>query len=339
MPVNQTVLLDHGAGGQLSQALIRDVFLQAFGTAEQMTTDAALLENPGGTLAFTTDSYVVKPLIFSGADIGKLAVSGTINDLAVSGARPLYLSCSVIIEEGFSIAALQTIVASMAETAEMAGVRIVTGDTKVVEHGACDGLFITTAGVGIVPDNRTHIAAAKTCRPGDLILINGPVGDHGIAVLGKRQALSFESDIVSDCAPLNHLIEAALNVAEDGVTFMRDATRGGLATVLCELATAKGLGIELEESDVPVREPVESICDLLGFDPLYLANEGKVVMVVRESVATRVLDALQMNPLGTEARIIGRITDQHPGTVVLTTCVGGTRVLDLLVSDQLPRIC
>jgi hydrogenase expression/formation protein HypE len=283
---------------------------------------------------------VVKPLFFPGGNIGKLAVCGTVNDLAVSGARPLYLSAGFILEEGLSYTLLEDIVATMAAEAANAGVQIVTGDTKVVEKGACDQLFINTAGVGILDEAYSHISVGSRIEAGDKILINGSIAEHGMAVLGKRNELDFSTDIVSDCASLHDLIARALAASSgSGIRFMRDATRGGLATVLCELAQQHQAGIALDESAVPVRESVLGLCELLGFDPLYVANEGKVAMVVKRTDAERTLEAIRRHPLGKASAIIGEIVDQHPGKVVLHTAVGGKRIVDMLSGAQLPRIC
>lgn len=349
--MNDTILLDHGSGGVLTHQLIERLFLRHFANpALDALADAALLHVDPGTLAFTTDSYVVHPIFFPGGNIGKLAVCGTINDLAVVGARPLYLSAGFIIEEGFAFADLETIVAAMAEEARNANVSIVTGDTKVVEQGACDQLFINTAGIGIVAEPYRHISAAAQVQVGDQIIINGSIAEHGMAVLGKRHALDFSTDIVSDCAALHGLIAEVLNhlpptpplVREgqgESIHFMRDATRGGVATVLCELAQLRNVGIRLDEHAIPVKEPVLGLCELLGFDPLYVANEGKVVMIVNKDAAEAVLNTMRQHPLGRDSAIIGEIVAEHPGKVVLQTAVGGRRIVEMLSGAQLPRIC
>ena len=342
---NRTILLDHGSGGKLTHALIQRLFVKHFANSSlQELSDSALLTINAGTLAFTTDSYVVNPIVFPGGNIGTLAVCGTINDLAVSGAQPLYLSAGFIIEEGFSLDQLEEVVIAMAEEAARCGVTIVTGDTKVVEKGACDQLFINTAGIGLLHERFRHISSGREIQAGDAILINGNIADHGMAILGKRNAMDFSTDIVSDCAPLHELIANALDVTASSsgavpVHFMRDATRGGLATVLCEVVEGTSFGVELDENMIPVRESVSGLCELLGFDPLYVANEGKVVMIVAARNAESVLAALRKHPLGQESAIIGKIVTEHPGTVVLRTEVGGRRVVDMLSGAQLPRIC
>ena len=345
-----TVLLAHGSGGQLSHELVRQVFVHHFDNAIlRELNDAAIVQVEGcrlrlGTeslcdlqLAFTTDSYVISPLFFPGGDIGKLAVCGTVNDLAVSGAEPRYLSAAFILEEGLPLETLERVVLSMAETARAAGVRIVTGDTKVVDHGAADGLFINTAGVGVVPAGRKLVPS--NLRPGDRILINGTIGDHGMAVMIQREGLSFRSALVSDCAPLNELIAGLLAACPDGVRCMRDPTRGGMVTTLSEWASVAGVGIEVEEVAIPLREEVRGACEMLGLDPLYVANEGKVVVAVAPQFAEAALHALRAHPLGQGAANVGRVTEEHPGRVVLRTLLGARRILDMLVGEQLPRIC
>ncbi len=340
-----TILLDHGSGGRLTHQLIGDVFVKHFtNDTLQALTDSALLPVKPGMLAFTTDSYVVNPIFFPGGNIGKLAVCGTVNDLAVSGATPLYLSAGFIIEEGFPLSDLEAIVRAMAQEAEQCEIAIVTGDTKVVEKGACDQIFINTAGIGILDTKYRQISNGTGIQVGDKILVNGYIADHGMAILGKRNELDFESDIQSDCAGLNTLITRSLRVPSQTseispIRFMRDATRGGVATVLCELAQNKGLGILLDESAVPVRESVVGLCELLGFDPLYIANEGKVLMVVAQDDAGQVLREMQRDPLGKESAIIGEIVAEHPEKVILQTEAGGRRIVDMLSGAQLPRIC
>lgn len=335
----QEIRLSHGSGGKIAHELISNIFVKHFNNGIlNAQTDSAILSTPGGHLAFTTDSYVVDPIFFPGGNIGKLAVCGTVNDLAVSGAKPMYLSCGFIIEEGFPTNELELIVKSMAEEASKAGVAIVTGDTKVVNKGKCDKVFINTAGIGILNEKNRKISFGDQIEPGDKIIINGHIGDHGIAVLAAREALSFKSEVVSDCASLNFMIEQVLQ-HHDGIKFMRDATRGGLATVLCELAAGKGMGIKIEEDAIPIREIVAGTCEVFGFDPLYLANEGKVVMVVKESVAAEVLRTLKSHPLGSEAAIIGEIVESNPGKVVMQTSIGGKRIVDMLSGEMLPRIC
>jgi hydrogenase expression/formation protein HypE len=335
----KTILLGHGSGGRLSHDLIKDLFVKYFSNDildEQ--TDAAVLTIHSDKLSFTTDSFVVDPVFFPGGDIGKLAVAGTVNDVAVSGAKPLYLSTSFIIEEGFPVNDLETIVKSMADEAKKAGVMIVTGDTKVVNRGKCDKVFINTTGVGEIQQKHVHIGTGKSIKTGDKIIINGTIADHGMCIMAAREELSFSTDITSDCACLNHLIKDALSVS-DQIRFMRDATRGGLATVLCELAERKNFGIEINEDTLPVNENVRGMCELLGFDPLYVANEGKVVIVVGKEDAEKVLKALKENELGQEAAIIGEVVDEHQGKAWLTTGIGGRRIIDMLAGEQLPRIC
>jgi hydrogenase expression/formation protein HypE len=337
-----TVTLAHGGGGKAMKDLIDDVFVAVFDNAalapleDQARFDLAALQAHGDRLAFTTDSFVVDPLIFPGGDIGKLAVCGTVNDLAVSGARPLYLSCAVIIEEGVPIELLRQIARSMAEAAHAAGVAIVTGDTKVVHKGAADKLFITTAGIGTIREGVE--LGAHLARPSDVVLVNGLLGDHGAAILGARGDMALSTEIESDCAALHGLIDALLEAAP-GTRALRDATRGGLATVLNEMAASSKVGIEIEEAETPIREEVKGFCEILGLDPLYLANEGKIVAVVPEKQADAALAALRAHPLGQSASIIGRIHDSEPGRVTMRTVFGGKRIVDMLVGEQLPRIC
>jgi hydrogenase expression/formation protein HypE len=337
-----TVTLAHGGGGKAMKDLIDDVFARAFDNPllapmeDQARLDLAALAAQGDRLAFTTDSYVVTPLEFPGGDIGKLAVCGTINDLAVGGALPLYLSCAVIIEEGFAVERLRKIARSMARTASMAGVCIVTGDTKVVTRGACDGLFITTTGVGVIP--RGCALGADRARPGDRILVNGMLGDHGAAILAARDDLALDTALQSDCAALHGLI-AELLAAAPATRFIRDATRGGIATVLNELALASGVAIEIDETRTPLRNEVRGVCEILGLDPLYLANEGKIVLAVPAGQAAAALAALKAHPLGRDAAEIGAVRAGEPGRVTMKTVFGGTRIVDMLVGEQLPRIC
>jgi hydrogenase expression/formation protein HypE len=337
--MNKNILLGHGSGGQLSHELISRLFVRYFSNPildEQ--TDAAVLNLDGGQLAFTTDSFVVDPIFFPGGDIGKLAVAGTVNDVAVSGAEPLYLSASFIIEEGFSFNDLEVIVKSMAAEAEKAGVKIVTGDTKVVNRDKADKVFITTSGIGKLPAGRAGIGAGRKVEPGDKIIVNGSIADHGMCIMAARESISFKTDIVSDCACLNHLIRDAMAIS-DQIHFMRDATRGGVATVMCELASGRNFGVEIIEEALPVKESVRGMCELLGFDPLYVANEGKVLMVVGRADADQVLAALKQNELGKDAAIIGEVVADHAGKAWLTTGIGGRRIIDMLAGEQLPRIC
>lgn len=337
-----TVTLAHGGGGKAMKDLIDDVFVAAFNNAslapleDQARFNLAEIAAHGDRLAFTTDSFVVDPLMFPGGDIGKLAVCGTINDLAVGGARPLYLSCAVIIEEGVSIELLRHIARSMAETAREAGVEIVTGDTKVVHKGACDKLFITTTGIGAIREGLT--LGAHLASPGDMVLVNGLLGDHGAAILGARGDMALDSEIESDCAALHGLIETLLQAAP-GTRAMRDATRGGLATVLNEIASASQAAIEIDEAATPIREDVKGFCEILGLDPLYLANEGKIVAIVPAEETEAALAAMRAHPLGGGATVIGRVHGGEPGRVTMRTVLGGRRIVDMLVGEQLPRIC
>ncbi len=336
------VTLAHGGGGKAMKDLIDDVFVAAFDNArlepleDQARIGLAELAALGDRLAFTTDSFVVDPLIFPGGDIGKLAVCGTINDLAVGGARPLYLSCAVVIEEGAPLELLRRVARSMADCAREAGVQIVTGDTKVVPRGAADKLFITTTGIGVIPEGRE--LGVHRARPGDAVLVNGVLGDHGAAILGARGDMALQSPIESDCAALHGLVEALITAAPD-VRCLRDATRGGVATVLNEIAEASGVSIEIDEAATPLREEVKGFCEILGLDPLYLANEGKAVMIVPADQAEAALQALRAHPLGGEARIIGQVADGEAGRVTMATVFGGRRIVDMLVGEQLPRIC
>jgi hydrogenase expression/formation protein HypE len=342
------IVLGHGSGGKLSAELIEKVFVARFRnpTLEKMD-DQALLEIGGARLAFTTDSFVVTPIFFPGGDIGSLAVNGTVNDLAVGGAKPLYLSAAFILEEGLAAADLARVVDSMAAAAQNAGVQLVTGDTKVVNRGKGDQVFITTSGIGVV-ERDTRLSADRA-RPGDKILLSGTIGDHGITILSQREGLEFESALESDCAGLQGLVAAMLDAAEAagtgenagvrGVRVMRDPTRGGVATVLNEIAGRSRAGMMLRENAIPVRDAVRGACEMLGLDPLYVANEGKLVAVVAPEIADRVLAAMQAHPLGTDSCIIGEVMEQPAGMVLMKTGVGGTRVVDVLFGEQLPRIC
>ena len=332
----QTVVMGHGSGGRLTAQLIREVFLPAFDNEYlRRLDDQAVFEIGGARIAFTTDSFVVTPLFFPGGDIGKLAVHGTVNDLAMSGARPLFLSSAFIMEEGLPLDELSRVARSMAEAAAAAGVTIATGDTKVVNRGSADKLFITTSGVGLVPPG-VNISASHA-RPGDVILVSGTVGDHGMAVMSQREGLEFEGAILSDTAPLNRLVDAML--AAGTLHCLRDPTRGGLATVLCELAEASGVGVEVEATRIPVHEEVRAACEILGLDPLFVANEGKLIAFVPPESAGAVLEAMRRTPEGADAAIIGRAVADHERMVLLKTEIGGTRILDLPFTEQLPRIC
>jgi len=342
MTANRTVTLAHGGGGKAMKDLIADVFVSAFANPalapleDQARFDMAAIAARGDQLAFTTDSYVVDPLFFPGGDIGKLAVNGTINDLAVGGALPLYLSCAAIIEEGLPLALLRDVAGSMARAAREAGVVIATGDTKVVPKGACDKLFVTTSGIGVIRPGLE--LGAHRARPGDIVLVNGWLGDHGAAILAARGDLALETPIESDCAALHRLIAALLEAAP-GMRCLRDATRGGVATVLNEFALASEAAIEIDEAATPLREEVRGFCDILGLDPLYLANEGKLVAIVPAEQAEAALAALRRDQRGREAAAIGRVADGEPGRVTMRTAFGGSRIVDMLVGEQLPRIC
>jgi hydrogenase expression/formation protein HypE len=331
------VTLNHGSGGKLTNELIENVFIKRFGIGKPLT-DSAILTESGFTLAFTTDSYVVDPLFFPGGNIGKLAVCGTVNDLAVSGASPRYISASFIIEEGYPVSDLVVIAESMAEEALNAGVRIVTGDTKVVGKGKCDKLFITTSGIGVYNPGMAQISEGNGIRPGDKLIINGPIGNHAIAVMSVRNSLNFSPPVTSDCASLNHLIDSVMHSSKK-VHFIRDLTRGGLATVLNELTGMIGMGIIIDEASVPVEEPVRGLCEVLGFDPMYLANEGKVLIVAGNGEEKRILDTLRMNPLGKHSEVIGEVVQDKNKLVVLNTSTGGKRIVDMPSGIQLPRIC
>lgn len=333
----ERVTLAHGAGGRATHALVDAVFLDALRNPllEQLD-DGATFDVGEQRLVMTTDSFVVSPLFFPGGDIGDLAVNGTVNDLAVCGARPLYLSAGFILEEGFPVEDLQRIVASMARAAKAAGVQVVTGDTKVVQRGKGDGCYVNTTGVGIV--ERPVSLGATQVRPGDAVLVSGPIGDHGVTIMLARGELEIESDIGSDTAPLHGLVAALLDAAP-GVRVMRDATRGGVATVLNEIAAAARVAVVVDESAVPVRPEVLGASELLGIDPLYVACEGRLVAVVDGSQAEAALAAMRAHPLGGQAALVGEVADDPPGMVLLRTAFGGTRIVDMLVGDPLPRIC
>ncbi|MCB2209132.1 MAG: hydrogenase expression/formation protein HypE [Bacteroidetes bacterium] len=334
-----TILLGHGSGGKLSHDLITELFARHFDNdILRQQSDSAIIENPGSQMAFTTDSFVVDPIFFPGGDIGKLAIAGTVNDLAVSGAIPKYLSVGFIIEEGFAYKDLERIVITMAKEIKKAGVKIVTGDTKVVDRGKCDKVFINSSGIGILDKKNVHISSGSHIKAGDKIIINGSIGDHGMAVMAARNDLNISADILSDCACLHDLIQSALE-ASDQIRFMRDATRGGLGTVIAELAKGKDFGIHLHEDQLIISEGVRGMCELLGFDPIYVANEGKVVMLVAAEDAQSVLAALKKHKSGTNSTIIGEITNDHPGKAWIETQVGGKRIIEMLSGQQLPRIC
>jgi len=333
----ERITLAHGAGGKATRTLVDAVFVEAFSNPLlDRLEDQAVLSVGASRLAFTTDSFVVRPLFFPGGDIGDLAVNGTVNDLAMSGATPLYLSAGFILEEGFPVSDVQRIAVSMARAASAAGVQIVTGDTKVVERGKADGCYINTAGVGLIGAG-LELGAAHV-RPGDAVIVSGPIGDHGVTVMLARGDLDIEADIVSDTAPLHELVATVLDAAP-GVHALRDATRGGVATILNEFVTEAGVAIVVDESAVPVRPTVNGACEILGIDPLYVACEGRMVVVVDGSEVDAALAALHSHPLGEGAALIGTVKDDPPGLVLLKTAFGGTRIVDVLVGDPLPRIC
>lgn len=337
--IAEKVTMAHGGGGKAMRDLIEDVFTSIFnppGMEDQARLMAPEVTSPGARLAFTTDSFVVSPMEFPGGDIGKIAVCGTVNDLAVGGAKPLWLSAAFIIEEGVEIALLRRIAASMQSAAKAAGVSIVTGDTKVVGKGSGDGVFITTSGVGVIPQGRDMLA--ENVRPGDVAIVNGVLGDHGAAILAARGDMALTTEIPSDCQSLNHLIEALLAAVPE-TRVARDATRGGLASALNEIADAADVGIEIGETTLPLRTEVKGVCEILGLDPLYLANEGTLVVFVPEEQAASALQAMQSVQAGKGAVVIGKATAKHPKTVVMKTVFGGLRIVDMLVGEQLPRIC
>jgi hydrogenase expression/formation protein HypE len=334
---HEQVLLGHGSGGKLTAQLIDEVFLPAFSNPMlNKLDDQAVIQYQGSRLAFTTDAFVVTPIFFPGGNIGDLAVNGTVNDLAMSGARPLYLSAAFILEEGLAMSDLRRVVESMSAAANAAGVQLVAGDTKVVNRGKGDKVFIATTGIGIVesPGN----ISADQARPGDVIILSGYIGDHGMAILSQRENLEFEGVIESDTAPLHGLVAEMMEVSRD-IHCLRDATRGGVATVLNEIAARSNVGMMLQEDAIPVRDTVRGACEILGLDPLYVANEGKLVAVVAPDAAKAILDRMQQHSFGKDAQIIGHIVGEHPGMVLMKTEIGGTRVLDVLFGEQLPRIC
>lgn len=337
-PSSDTVQLAHGGGGRLTQKLVDSVFVPALrNSVLEVLHDGAILSLPPGRIAFSTDSYVINPIFFPGGDIGSLAVHGTVNDLAMCGARPLHLSAGFILEEGLPLADLRRIVASMGRAAVEASVTVVTGDTKVVDRGKGDGIFINTTGIGIVPDGVD--IDPRRAQAGDLVVVNGEIAVHGIAIMSVRQGLQFETEMVSDSASLHELVAAALEVAGSHVHVLRDPTRGGVASALNEIATAAKVSIELEERSIPVNEAVQGACELLGFDPLYVANEGKCLAIVAPSHAKAVLEAWRRHPLGRDAAIIGQVREGSHGRLVLHTRIGARRIVDMLSGEQLPRIC
>ncbi|MFQ5638189.1 MAG: hydrogenase expression/formation protein HypE [bacterium] len=335
---HETVQLSHGSGGKMMNQLIDRLFLWAFDNDELgKLDDQAVLEVHGQRLAFSTDSYVIDPIFFPGGDIGELAVNGTVNDICMCGAQPLYLSVGFIIEEGFPLADLKRVVLSMRAAAARAGVAVVTGDTKVVNKGKGDKLFINTAGIGVVEHD--YVISSQNLQPGDVLLVSGSIADHGMAVLSKREALAFEIPIESDTAALNGLVQEILQAGQGGIHAMRDPTRGGLAATLNEFAASSNVGIRIKEERIPVKPAVAGACEILGFDPLYVANEGKLVVAAAQDKAQAVLEAMRAHALGQEAAIIGDVVADKPGLVSLQTRIGGWRIADMLVGEQLPRIC
>lgn len=333
---DEYILLAHGAGGRLSHDLIEHTLIPVLGHGPSNRLDDSAVLQVTDRIAFTTDSYVVNPLFFPGGDIGRLAVCGTVNDLAMSGASPRYLSLAFIIEEGLPFTTLRAIVQSVRATADEAGVSIVTGDTKVVSRGQADGLFITTSGIGILSQGVD--ISGSNCRPGDKILISGGIGEHGIAIVSQREGLAFSADVMSDCAPLNRLVADLLATSPD-IHCLRDPTRGGLASTLNEFASQSGVGIAIDEERLPVSGAVRAACEMLGLDPLYVANEGKLVAVVGPGKAEALLAAMKRSPYGRDAALIGEVTSDHPGRVTMKTTLGPSRILDMLSGEPLPRIC
>ncbi len=331
------VLLDHGSGGKISHRMTQDLLLPAFDNPIlSELNDGAIFELQGLRLGFSTDSYTVDPIFFPGGNIGELAVYGTVNDLAMCGAEPAYLSAALIIEEGFALDQLQAIVSAMSRAAAQAGVTVVTGDTKVVPKGAADKIFINTSGIGVIPSGVQ--VASHRARPGDRVLLSGTIADHGVSVLASREGLSFQTSVKSDTAPLNHMVRSML-AAGPGVHALRDPTRGGLGTALNEIADKSAVGIRIREDRIAVKAEVAGLCELLGFDPLYLANEGKLIAFVAPEDADAVLAAMRRDPYGRDAALIGDVTAEHPGKVFMDTRIGGTRIVDMLTGEQLPRIC
>ena len=331
------VMLDHGSGGKISHRMTQDLLLPAFNNPIlSELNDGAIFELGGLRLGFSTDSYTVDPIFFPGGNIGELAVYGTVNDLAMCGAEPAYLSAALIIEEGFGLDQLQAIVSAMSRAAAHAGVTVVTGDTKVVPRGAADKIFINTSGIGVIPSGVQ--VASHRARPGDRVLLSGTIADHGVSVLASREGLSFQTSVQSDTAPLNHMVRSML-AARPGVHALRDPTRGGLGTALNEIAEKSAVGIRIREDRIAVKAEVAGLCELLGLDPLYLANEGKLIAFVAPEDADAVLAAMRRDTYGRDAVLIGDVTAEHPGKVFMDTRIGGTRIVDMLTGEQLPRIC
>lgn len=335
---SNVVTLDHGSGGKIAHRLTADLLLPLFDNPflSDLHDGAVLPLNDRTRLAFSTDTFTVTPLFFPGSDIGELAINGTVNDVAMCGAKPMFISLALIIEEGLPMADLERILQSISRAANAAGVAVVTGDTKVVPKGAADGLFINTSGIGIIPDNVT--IGSTGARPGDKIILSGTMADHGMTILTQREGLTFDSALQSDSAPLNRMVEKILS-ASDKVHVLRDPTRGGVGTTLNEIAESSGVGILLQEERLPIRDAVAGVCELLGFDPLYVANEGKLLAFVAAEDADTVLEAIRSDVYGREACLIGDVTDDHPGRVVMETRIGGHRIVDMLTGEQLPRIC
>ena len=331
------ILLDHGSGGRMANRLIAEMMLPLFNNPMlSRLDDGAAFDIPAGRMAFSTDSYVVDPIFFPGGNIGDLAINGTVNDIAMCGAVPLYLSAGLIIEEGFSIKDLEAILRSMSAAAEKAGIKIVTGDTKVVPKGAADKIFINTAGIGQIPEGVN--VSGENARPGDKIILSGTIGDHGITILHQREGLSFDAQMKSDSAPLNHLVARMLSITKN-IHVFRDPTRGGVATALNEIAAKSNMGIRIRESDIPVKKNVAGFCSILGLDPLFVANEGKLIAFVEKQHADDVLRAVKEDPCGRDACIIGEVVSLHCGKVIMETAIGGERIVNMLTGEQLPRIC
>jgi hydrogenase expression/formation protein HypE len=333
--MGKKILPGHGSGGKLMNEMIDRVIRARFGGDHVQLDDSALLSIGGSRIAFTTDTFTITPIFFPGGDIGKLAVNGTVNDLAVMGATPLYLSCALVLEEGFEFEELERVLDSMKTEADRAGVAIVTGDTKVVPNGKADRIFINTSGIGLIEAG----VQRRDIEPGDAIIVSGTIGDHGMAIMALRNSLSFSRGLASDCAPLNRMIRAVTAAFPDSVKFMRDPTRGGVASVLNEIVKDRPISAKLTEVTLPVRDEVRGVCGILGIDPLYAANEGKVILIVRKSDAEGIVNILKQTPEGRDAAIIGEINREFPGKAYIQTTVGGRRIIPLLTEEQLPRIC
>jgi len=335
-PVDDIIRLGHGSGGKLSHELITGIFAQSFSNDILNKMDDSAVLDVEGKIAFTTDGFTVNPIFFPGGDIGKLAVCGTVNDLAMSGAKPLYLSTAMIIEEGFPVRELKEIVSSLQKTAETAGVTVVTGDTKVVNKSCADKIFITTTGIGIIPEGVD--LSGSNAKEGDKVILSGSIGEHGIAVLSQREGLKFSVPVESDCAPLNELVDDILNVTHR-IRCLRDPTRGGLATTLNEIASQAPVSMVIDDNDIPVQEAVRAACELLGLDPLYIANEGKLIAVVPPEFADSVLKAMRHNTYGKQAAVIGTVSSGRAGRVIMKTALGASRIIDMLSGEMLARIC